>query len=418
MGVAMPVHAQQAGELITVPAVPYGYDRGRNVAVADRPRPDYDALGIRAGGFMLYPRVEAGIGGSDNVYLSEGKKTGDLYGIVSPSLRAQSNWSRHSLSASAAGGFRRFFDETPRNEDTWRGSVRTRLDIGTAMTLSVEGQAGRVFETPFSGEVDANIAALSKYDYATASVRGQYSLGRTRLSLGYTRDDYSFRPIKFTDGTRFSQASRDRTIDNVTGQVDFALSPSASVYAKLNYENITYDVPLAAGIPKRSSQGYRAIGGLSVDLASFLRGTIGLGYTVRDFKSEAYDAVRGLSAEAEVEYFYSDLTTVTLRASRKIEDATLFSNSAFFDTRGGVRVDHELLRNLILNLGGEYSHQSYKGVDRTNDIYRISGGGKYLVSRSAFLSAAGTYSNRKSEDVLGRDTLGELRGEVTLTFQR
>ena len=37
------------------------YDRGANVSVRQRPRPEYDALGIHTGGFMVYPKMNVGL---------------------------------------------------------------------------------------------------------------------------------------------------------------------------------------------------------------------------------------------------------------------------------------------------------------------------------------------------------------------
>ena len=44
------------------------FDRGQNVAVLDRPRPDYQAMGIHAGGFMVYPSMAVAAAYDDNVY--------------------------------------------------------------------------------------------------------------------------------------------------------------------------------------------------------------------------------------------------------------------------------------------------------------------------------------------------------------
>ncbi|MCI0430482.1 MAG: outer membrane beta-barrel protein, partial [Rhodospirillales bacterium] len=40
----------------------------RAQSVFERPRPDYDPLGIRAGGFLIYPQVELGEAYNDNIF--------------------------------------------------------------------------------------------------------------------------------------------------------------------------------------------------------------------------------------------------------------------------------------------------------------------------------------------------------------
>ena len=75
-------------------------DQGRNQGVLDQPRPDYDALGVRLGGFLVFPRIDLGGGFSSNAYLSRVEE-GDGFAEAAPGVRAQSGWSRHAARAVA-----------------------------------------------------------------------------------------------------------------------------------------------------------------------------------------------------------------------------------------------------------------------------------------------------------------------------
>jgi hypothetical protein len=118
--VATPVAAQSVGDSFVVPNLPIEYDRGRNTGVLDRSRPEFDALGIKIGGFTLFPRVETAIGYEDNVYQTSSDRKADATATIAPNARFASNWSRHSLTIEAGADIKRFLTEARRNQDGWR----------------------------------------------------------------------------------------------------------------------------------------------------------------------------------------------------------------------------------------------------------------------------------------------------------
>lgn len=50
----------------------------RGQSVMERARPGYDAAGIRAGGFMVYPTASVTESYNDNIYATPANETGDL----------------------------------------------------------------------------------------------------------------------------------------------------------------------------------------------------------------------------------------------------------------------------------------------------------------------------------------------------
>jgi hypothetical protein len=69
-----------------------------NVTVQDRPRPDYDPIGLRAGSFFLYPTLDLGGLYDDNVYATRRGTESELAATVTPNVRVLTNWNRHQLS--------------------------------------------------------------------------------------------------------------------------------------------------------------------------------------------------------------------------------------------------------------------------------------------------------------------------------
>jgi hypothetical protein len=62
----------------------------------------------------------------------------------------------------------------------------------------------------------------------------------------------------------------------------------------------------------------------------------------------------------------------------------------------GLSLDHELLRNLLLNANADFINDNFKGINRNDKQYDIGVGAKFLVRRELYLGASYTYSHRDS----------------------
>jgi hypothetical protein len=259
---------------------------------------------------------------------------------------------------------------------------------------------------------------LSSYVRKYAGIRGEYSAGQTKVTLAVNDTDYDFSDIVRRSGVTVDQSNRNRNLLRATGQVQYAFTPSMAAYVQVSYTDTGYDTDLLPGISNRDSDGYAVIGGFNFDLSGLLRGTFGVGYTRRDFRSGLYNDVDGLSLEGKLEYFPSELTTVTLAARRVIEDSNLGSTNAFFDNRASLRVDHELRRNILLSLGGEIARQDYVDSAAKVDIYRITGNSVFMSSNWLSFNFSMAYTGRTTNSTITGLGFNELRGQLGVTLKR
>jgi uncharacterized protein (PEP-CTERM system associated) len=58
--------------------------------------------------------------------------------------------------------------------------------------------------------------------------------------------------------------------------------------------------------------------------------------------------------------------------------------------------DHELLRNLLVTLGASYENDNFQGITRTDNVFTLGAGARYLVSRHLFFGGSLTYYQRSS----------------------
>ena len=410
--------AQNVGDNFVKPSLPLEYDRGQNTGVLDRSRPEYEAGGIRVSAFRLHPRIEASTGLTDNVYQLSAR-TSDAFAVLAPSLQLQSTWSRNALNLDAGADLLRYAKQARRDTDGWHVGADGRYDIGGAGAIAVSARTERATEPATSAAYPTAAAQASQYQVTTAHVAPSYAMGRVKLQAAYDFTPYSFDPYSTFAGTLVDQSNRNSSTQSGTMRGEYAITPDTSVFLQANFDWLTYSHPLLAGVPNRDSNSYRVLGGLSFDLATKLRGSVGLGYMARNYNDPLlYRPVSGLTAEMRVDYFLDSLTTVTLTGRRVIEDAAYVNTSGFVATSAALRVDHEVLRNLLLNVQAAYERDAFNGVSQSVNVVRLSAGARYLMSRAVGLGLSVSHDARAASGPLNLPTYAETRVVVSVVAQK
>jgi len=92
------------------------------------------------------------------------------------------------------------------------------------------------------------------------------------------------------------------------------------------------------------------------------------------------------------------LTTLTLNASRAVNttNPSIGNGTGYLTSVGALNVDHELLRNVLLNANVGYEIDEFQGLSRTDNVFTAGAGVKYLVNRNLYLGGTYTYQQRSS----------------------
>lgn len=411
-------NAQLIGEQLLDTALPLTYDRGRNIGVLDRLRPEYQPIGINLGGFTALPVVEARVGQTDNVYQTQTGRVDDGFISLAPRITVKSNWLVHSLRVDAGTRFLRYFKEGDRNESSWYVGGAGTYDVSSDASVSLSGRTARQYETRFSSVAIPDVRESNPYQSSTARVLGKLVLARSRIFVAGTYNRLDYKSVDLFSGGRINQDNRDRDVLRGTVHYEYGVTPDTSVSGEISYTKTNYDKPLTLLIPNRDSDEWNALVGLSFDLSALVRGSVAAGYVRRTFDAANYKKASGLSVAARLEYFPTELTTVTFAARREVEDANVLESSAYFANSAALRVDHELLRNLILNAAGEYEIDDYFGVPGRVKIFRGYGGARYMVNNVLSLVGELRYAKRSSSvPTIGAD-ISERRATIGINLQR
>ncbi|HBM89316.1 MAG TPA: hypothetical protein DD437_12285, partial [Rhodobiaceae bacterium] len=101
----------------------------RGTHVLDRERPEFDAVGIRAGSFMLYPELELGVTYDDNVFGTQNNTDSDIYYGVSPSVSIESDFGRHELNFNGYTDSRFYSSDTSEDRFDWGVAADGIVDV-------------------------------------------------------------------------------------------------------------------------------------------------------------------------------------------------------------------------------------------------------------------------------------------------
>ena len=396
--------------------IPWQVDRGENIGVLDRQRPELASRGIHLGGFKLNPSLSVGAGYNNNVYGQTGTKTGDFYAIIVPSVNLGSDWSRHSVSLQATGDFLRYKDETARNESGYNVQGSGRVDIGDS-EIYTAARLQRVYQPQYAGDFPINARGAIQYLIKSANIRGTYQGARFRVIGSGDIHRVTYRNARTLSGGILDQQSLDRKVFRTSGRVEFAATPDKALFVQITYSDTQYDRPTTSGgADNRDAKEYRAIGGAIFDLSHFLRGRIGAGYTVRNYASPLYPTVKGLAADASVTYFMTTLTNITVGASRRVNDSNTPGSGGYIVLSGNVRVDHELLRNLLLYTSADYQRATFNGIDRQDRTYLLGAGANYLTNRNLKLGLDVSYISKRTKGG-GGSTYSQALGLLSATVK-
>jgi len=391
------------------------FARDRNVSVTQRPHEGYEAKGLRMGAFLAYPKLSVTPEYDDNIYATETNTQSDTVWHVTPEVNLASDWSRNAVGAYAHAILNRYQKRSEENTTDWGAGVNGRIDLLRFSNITANVDWARLTEPRTSPNSPGVAAKPVRYDLWSAGVDIQHEINRLRLGGHYGYQNFSYESPPKIGGGVVAQDYRDRTSHTLSGRLDYAVSPDTAVFFELDGNKRDYRHRITTDV-NRDSKGVQGLVGVNFELSALVRGELAGGYLRQTFSDSRLRTVKAFGARGKVEWFPTQLTTVTLNAGRTVEDSAVPAEGAYLSNNLGAQVDHELLRNVILTARAGYGVDRYKDINRTD--HRTSAGlsGTYLLNRTLGLS--GAYSYDKTKTVRGTgNNFTDNKVSVTLTAQ-
>ncbi len=373
-----------------------------------------EPLGMRAGAFLLYPRLNASAQFDSNVYAEPNHENSDLAFVVRPELEARSTWSRHALEALifAEGGF--YLDETSQNYLDFGASVLGRVDISRMQALRIGLRAARLHEDAAAPDrTPGNNSDVTKYLNLVGSLTYRHEFNRFFVQPGITvsRNDYE-------DVPGFNNDDRDHNRYAFSLRGGVRVSPAIGVFGEGEYRITDYDqTPDDNGVD-RESKAWAARVGVEVEMSRLLIGEAAVGIAHHDPDDNALDSTTGFNAVVNLTWTPTPLTTVAIGALADLQETTVTfggnTASARFRKQVSVSVSHQLRRNVELVGSASYMRDDFEDTARSDDTISLGAGVNYTVNRWLAVGVSYNFQTRSSDDNNAEYDRHVVRGGIRL----
>jgi len=372
----------------------------RGQTVANRPRPDYDPLGIPVRSFRLYPEIAAEVAYDSNVFADKNSEKDDYGYILAPSLVLQSDWTRHSLETGASlqsAFYDKYSDEDFTDYDLW---LAGGLDLGTSSRFGARVSHAQEHERRTTANQQGAEPTVFTSDQATFDYRFAPNRFFLKTTLAFENQDWDSVPnFPGQQPPVINNDDRNRLNTIVKLRTGYKTSPDLGFFAEGRYFDFNYDTSVDRYGNNLDSDGYDLVAGAEIDLSGVTFGEVFAGYrSINYADTQAFQTQDGFTFGATLDWNVTGLTTIGFGAAQRLLGTTVQGSSGIQSDEFDIRVDHELLRNLILSLAFEYNNQDFLNIDRTDDFKRLIFSGQYFLSRRWAIDGGYIYQDRSSDD--------------------
>jgi hypothetical protein len=352
----------------------------RTTTVAGRARPEVDAIGIRVGSLIVLPSVTVSESYDDNIFAANDGEIDDLITDIEPEIIVKSDWNRHALKIVAQADVGRHNDNTKEDYEDVKFSGRLRVDaFSDTYLIGDGGYAMRHAER--SSPDDTGGTEPTQFVVMNTEVSAYHRRNRFSLSLTGRRTVTDYDDTPTDAGVDINHDDRDRERYDVVARGGYEIVPEYQGFVQVAANLNDYDLSLDDNGVNRDSKGLRVDVGTRIDLSGVTFGDVFVGYIVQNYDDGQLATIDGVALGADLTWNVTRLTTVKLGIDRQVKETTQGLASGYFDSSVDVSLDHELLRSLIVSLGGNFTQSQYKGIDRDDDTLQLSLGVKYMLSR-------------------------------------
>jgi hypothetical protein len=374
----------------------HGQEPSPNVPVTGRSRPDYDPLGIRAGGFLIYPSFTVDGSYNDNVFADDEDEESDFIFTYSPRIDLRSNFPRHSLNWTLQTDVGQYVDNTDENFWDYGTNLAGRLDITRNNRLIgranyAHGHDDR--DDPDDPGVDVADEPVEFDEYGGAlGFEQDFNRLNFRVLGNFDRRDYD------EDDPDSTEDDRDRNIYGGRLRTGYFISPRINTFLEGGYSREVRDSTDRETTPplKRDNNVYDARIGTGIDITGLVFGEVSVGWAYQEFDESELDSETGLVYGAGLTWNPTQLTSLSLEGEGGFESSDVGASN--LEHNVVLRVDHELLRNVLIGGRIGYRRDDFQDTDRTDNRFDVGPDITYLLNRYLSVGAGYTFTTQDSDD--------------------
>jgi len=351
-------------------------------------------IGFRIGSFLLFPEAEIGADMTNNVFATRFDARSDIGPEVTPKVRLDSDWSRHSLGFEANAD-RIWYSEFPiADVKNYQLLMRGRLDVTSRTRLLGEIEKSQVQEGASSISItDISNAADSKLieEHATAGI--EHTFNRLTLKLTGIVADYNYSdttdpglvgPVPFAD-------IRDYREVVGTLRSTYEFQPSWAGFIETSINDRDYREPINVAGIRRGSSGFTALAGVNLRLAGTLFGEIAAGWGEQQPIDNSLSTISGPLLNGDLIWMPTASTKLEFLASTDLSETTLEDSAGAIDHFFELSLQQAFWRYLVLGVSASYEVADFSDDPEIDRRVKLGATGEYYFN--PVLSAYARYEH-------------------------
>ncbi|MEM6665273.1 MAG: outer membrane beta-barrel protein [Pseudomonadota bacterium] len=356
----------------------------------------YAPLGVRIGSFRLFPAIEFLAGGQRET--GNGSRGEGTFSRISPEVRLESDWTRHSFETELRGSVSRFTDSPGTDEETFQALARGRIDVTGNTRIELEAQYDR--ERVIRGDTGApETVAEGPFLHTRrlfAALEHRFNRLTGRVSVETEQTDYE--NARTRAGVGIDNGALDFRTDEVRLRVSYEISPKTEIFVEGFADREIRDRKRDALGQLRGAEGRGGSLGATWRPTAKLELNGSVGIERRDARARGVEATTAAIFDSSLVWTPSALTTVTATAVGDLTTTNEAGQSAVTSRDYGLTVDHQLTRQIALTGGLLYGTDDFKATGREDERFEANARASYAFNRHLLFIAEARHTITESSD--------------------
>lgn len=370
--------------------------------------------GARIGGFTLYPKLKLTGGFDDNVFAADTIEVDDTFVSLQGTAILSSNWSQHMFLLGLSAGTRRYSEQDGLDRDNLTIDGRFVLDVRRSTQVSARARYSQSTEYPGNTNLPATASETANASSLLGELRLRHDFAQFQVVLAGSVEELDFDDVSLVGGGTFDNDVRDHRESKLSARLSVPISPTTAIFAQGTFNRRDYDQSPPAVPINRDSEGYEVVGGVQFEVVEQVHGEVFAGYLEQDY--EALTDISGPAFGASLEWAMTRLTSLEVFGERQVRETAAVASPGYLYSAVGAKLEHELLRNLNLRFGAEYSQNDYEGIVREEDILSTSTGAAWRATPNLTVELAHDWTQRETNLVGGDYTANQVTLSVSGAF--
>jgi hypothetical protein len=270
-----------------------------------------EKLGIGMGPFKAFATLETGLVASTNPAKSSTNRKAGVALRAAPSLRLQSDWSRHDLRFEASGEIIEYLDQSSASTRSALLQSNFRLDIRSTTFAEFDASYDLNQERDVRRGTGALTADPRLDQTLAAGAAITHDFGNLASRIGFRLSRFVADDVRLSDGTTENNGDRDYLSPELTLRLALRPQSPLSPFIEAAVDHRSFDQARNRFGLKSDSLGLRTSVGLAFNDNPIWEGALAATYLWRDFKDASLKSESTFGVTGAVTWRPTDFATLT-----------------------------------------------------------------------------------------------------------